>query len=370
MKLLIATSYAPKLISGRSELVSALAEAGYKMTVTGPESFDEVPIDLFCSFNIDYFQMPMSRNKINIISEIKTIIKLVMEVKNRDIQCILVYGIRLFPCVLSTTQITKVFTVCVVNGLGSLFERSSLRNHILRLTSYPILWLKMRHANKVIFQNPDDMKQLKKLRLVRDVNCTLVNGSGVNLLKFKQEPLPSDDIFLMIARITKSKGVFEYIEAAHVIKLRYKNAQFVLAGNIYQDTNDEIKNAITIAEKNGFIKYLGFVNDIADCLRKCRYYVLPSFYREGIPRASLEALAIGRPVITTDSPGCRETVIHGVNGLLVPVHDPHALADAMAWMIDNPEVVYSMSYHSRDIAERKFNVTDVNATIVTLLKSK
>jgi glycosyltransferase involved in cell wall biosynthesis len=196
----------------------------------------------------------------------------------------------------------------------------------------------------------------------------VVNGSGVDLDKFVVKPLPDYATegavrFLFIGRLLGDKGVREYAEAARLLQLTHQQVRCVLVGWI-----DSNPNAITQAELDGWvadgrIEFWGRLTDVRPAIAACSVFVLPS-YREGTPRTVLEAMAMGRAIVTTDAPGCRETVIHGENGFLVPVQDSVALAEAMRRFIDEPFLHQTMGTRSRQLAEEMYDVHKVNAVML------
>ena len=170
----------------------------------------------------------------------------------------------------------------------------------------------------------------------------------------------------MIARLLKDKGILEFLSAASSLKCEYNDIDFILLGH-----EDKSENAVPMAEiikldKAGIISYRGFVNDVREFLVNCTVYVLPS-YHEGLPRSVLEAMAIGRPIITTNVPGCRETVVNGVNGWLVPKGDSEALAEKMRWFMDMRSEIKDMGLSSRDLAVKKFDVQKINKDILDIV---
>ena len=216
----------------------------------------------------------------------------------------------------------------------------------------------------MFFQNPDDETLFRKFRLLPEtVPSFVVNGSGVDVAEYSVAPLPDKPCFLLIARLLGDKGLREYAQAAQLVKSVYPEAVFRLVGWI-----DDNPDAITQREldqwvDSGLLEFLGRLDDVRPAISGCSVYVLPS-YREGTPRTVLEAMAMGRAVITTDAPGCRETVVDGDNGFLVPVKDINALADAMIKMVDTPGLAASMGERSRRIAEEKYDVHKVNAAML------
>lgn len=219
----------------------------------------------------------------------------------------------------------------------------------------------------VIFQNSDDEDFFREIGVVGTTQKTyIVNGSGVDLSHYASAPMPTGPMrFLLIARLLKDKGLFEYAEAAALVKVNYSDVQFDLVGPFDPHPQAVRKDQVDEWVSQGAIQYHGAQKDVRPFLENCSVYVLPS-YREGTPRTVLEALAVGRPVITTDAPGCRQTVDHEVNGLLVPVGDSKALAQAMISLIEDRNKVNKMASKSLEKAHQ-FDVRSVNAAIVKIL---
>jgi glycosyltransferase involved in cell wall biosynthesis len=219
----------------------------------------------------------------------------------------------------------------------------------------------------VIFQNPDDRLLFKRLDFLMDTQKTyLVNGSGVNLDHYYfSAPKQADQVsFLLIGRLIRSKGISEYAKAAEIIKKRHDNVSFRLLGSLTGSSDLVSKEDLGRWVSEGTVEYCGRADDVRPFIEMASVIVLPSFYGEGTPRSVLEAMSMGRPVITTDAPGCRETVEEGVNGFLVPVRDSKALAEAMERFIEKPELIKKMGRESRRIAEEKYDVRKVNQVIL------
>lgn len=214
-------------------------------------------------------------------------------------------------------------------------------------------------ASGVFFQNPDDQADFRRLGILKEnVPAWLVNGSGVDVDLFPCTPLPSQPHFLLVARLIRDKGVVEFADAARLVKRQFPLATFELVGPY--DSNPSAISPETVAawEREGVLTYSGAVSDVRHALGRASIYVLPS-YREGTPRTVLEAMSMGRPIITTDAPGCRETVSNGVNGLLVPVKDAVALSEAMIDMAKSRELRERMGSASRRIAVEKYDARAV-----------
>jgi glycosyltransferase involved in cell wall biosynthesis len=216
----------------------------------------------------------------------------------------------------------------------------------------------------IFFQNKDDLFEFRKnIRFRPCQQFALVNGSGVDLEYFRQQPMPENFSFLLAARLISDKGVLEYANAARYLKGKYPYIKFFLAG-WFDQTPYAIKKAlVTEWQQEGTIEFLGHVEDIREALKNASVFVLPSL-REGTPRSVLEAMASGRPIITTDAPGCRETVREGINGFLIQPKNEYALRLRMEEFVKRPGLLPVMGEASRKIAEEKYDVHMVNDIII------
>jgi glycosyltransferase involved in cell wall biosynthesis len=208
-----------------------------------------------------------------------------------------------------------------------------------------------------------------KLKIFKKKNLSgVVNGSGVDLNLYPLTNLPSKPIFLMVARLLIDKGVREFVEAAKIVRLRFPNAKFQLVGGLDQNPSSISSKELHLWINQGNIEYLGEVKSVQSILQSSKFFVLPSYYREGTPRSILEALSTGRPIITTDSPGCRETVIHEKNGLLVPVRNATALAKAMIKLLNEKEkTLKKMAKESYLLAKNNFEIGKVNKSMLKIM---
>ena len=222
---------------------------------------------------------------------------------------------------------------------------------------------------KVFVYNEADALDIEGERLLPSAAALVrVPGSGVNLVEFPEAALPAGPpVFLMIARLLREKGVLEYVEAARTLKRTYPALRFQLLGPLDPNPSGLSAQQIEGWVQEGVIEYLGETRDVRPYLRRCSVFVLPSYYREGIPRTILEALATGRAVVTSDRPGCADTVEHGVNGWLVSPRDPAALAEALAGFQVDAGLAGRMGAASRRRAESRFSVDFVNRQLLTEL---
>ena len=256
----------------------------------------------------------------------------------------------------------------LITGLGYAFtEGRETKRRVSKLALGALYRRALAKCDRVIFQNPDDAATFRELGILgRNAPVAIVNGSGIDLSKFTPAPPPASVSFLMIARLLKDKGVREYAAAALALKQRYPHVSWRLAGFL-----DPSPDSITPEELErwiaGGIEFLGRLDDVRPALADSACYVLPS-YREGTPRTVLEAMAMQRAVIPTDAPGCRETVIDGENGFLVPPRETKALEEAMERAITDPGRLEAMGLRSRRLAEAKYDVREVNKAMMGLLQ--
>jgi len=220
------------------------------------------------------------------------------------------------------------------------------------------------HARRVFMLNKDDVDLFVGSRMVARRKVVLIDGIGLDLKFYRAAPPVLEPIcFILVARLLREKGVYEYVEAAKLVKIACPMTRFILVGSIDKNPSSVTAQEVTAWEAEGLIELSGQVSDVRSWLVKASVFVLPS-YREGLPRSTQEAMAAGRPVITTDVPGCRDTVVDGMNGFIVPVRDVAALAKAMLKFVNNPELIAEMGAKSRAIAEQRFDVHRINSKIL------
>jgi glycosyltransferase involved in cell wall biosynthesis len=255
----------------------------------------------------------------------------------------------------------------MIEGLGYAFGGVSWQKRPVGLIVRNLYRMALKFSAGVFFLNPDDRDLFLKLGLIpREVKTTLLNGIGVDLDWYSPCVLPDRPVFLLIARLLVDKGLREYYQAAKQLKSRYPQARFLLAGDLDENPMCIRAKELETWRLDGAIEYLGHLDDVRPAFAAARVYVLPS-YREGTPRTVLEAMAMGRPIVTTDAPGCRETVVEGRNGFLVPVRDVEALAVAMERFILEPELAERMGKESLAIAREKYDVHKINAVIMRVM---
>lgn len=368
--LLVVAGSADSLINFRGSLIATFQAKGFDVHVAAPDLLAHRPVTLqLQGMGLTVHRVPMSRTGTNPLADLRTALTLWRLMRLIAPSMMLAYTIK--PVIYGTLAawlagVPQRFAL--ITGLGYSFQSSGLRSHLLAMVQ-TLYGFALVRAQRVFFQNPDDLKLFQERGILQPhTSVCLVNGSGVDLNSFAVRPLPAAALaglvrFLFIGRLLGDKGVREYAQAARLLKRNHPHAKCVIVGWI-----DSHPDAISLTELDGWvadgsIEFLGRLADVRPAIEACSVYVLPS-YREGTPRTVLEAMAMGRAIVTTDAPGCRETVVHGHNGFLVPVQDADALAKAMRRFIEEPTLQTIMGTRSRQMAEDKYDVNKVNAVIL------
>lgn len=319
-------------------------------------------------------RIPMRRVGINPLFDIMTVASLWWLMLRVRPNSVLAYTVKPVIYGLLAARFAGVQKrFALITGLGYVFgEEASISVDRKRaIIKWIVLRLYVRaltNIGRVFFQNPDDQALFEKLGIVTDTNLsTVVNGSGVDLMEFAVAPLPAEINFLLIARLMGDKGVREYVYAARLVKKQYPDICFSLVGWIDDNPDAILQMELDEWIAEGVIDYQGKLDDVRPAIAGCSVYVLPS-YREGTPRTVLEAMSMQRPIITTDAPGCRETVIDGENGYLVEVRSVNSLVNAMMKFVNDPSLILRMAKKSREIAEQKYDVNKVNREMLRAME--
>lgn len=367
MHIVIITSSANALFNLRKELVESWLKANHKVTAIG-----DLPEEVFkkrCNQNgFEYKSVTLQRNGLNPFRDYKTLQELtdlLKELKPDRVFCTFAKAITYGAWAAKRAGITNVYSL--MSGLGSIYRSDSIKTKLIRVLMDRLYKNAFRCSKYVIFQNHDDQAFFVEKGLVDENKTIIVNGSGVDTERFEESPLPRRSTFLFVGRLLIEKGIREYIAAAHCIKEKYPDSVFLVVGDIDTNPSSLRESDINKYKEEGLIDFEGFHDDVRPFIRKCDFFVLPS-YHEGTPRCVLEAMSMGRPIITTDAPGCRETVIDGVNGFLVPVGDVNVLADKMAFLLENESKAHEMGLESRRIAENKYDVRKVNRDYFSIME--
>lgn len=263
--------------------------------------------------------------------------------------------------------------IALITGLGFAFTGPAKgRKATVRRIMQSLYRFSLSKTHHIIFQNPDDCQDFENMKIVQsNVDVQIIRGCGVDTAIVRQVPPPMNSPvrFVMVARLLTDKGVDEYLEAASIVTKSRYDAQFVLVGGEDSNPASISKDTLKRLKHGQPVNWVGHVQDVQDYLIESDVFVLPS-YREGLPQSTIEALAIGRAVITTDVPGCRETVEQGVNGLLVSAQDAHALSEAMMILLKTPTLITQFGLGSRARAEEVFSSLRINQEYLKIMNTK
>ena len=369
MKFLMISSFLPFVLNFRGKLLEAIAEQGCEIHIMAPE-LEKFPDARQKIIHLGYHlhEIPMQRTGTNPLADLKLLTNMYQQIIQIKPDYVLSYTIK--PVIYGTLAawLAKVpHRFALITGLGYAFQNvESGKGSLFQKIVHGLYAQALKHADKVFFQNPDDLKLFQDMHLLDTRKSTVVvNGSGVNVQDFDVMPLPLNDqgivkaSFLLIARLLSDKGVREYADAAQIIKSKYPEAEFHLVGWI-----DDNPSAISQVELDAWVadqivNYWGKLSDVRPAIAASSVFILPS-YREGTPRSVLEAMSMGRAIITTDAPGCRETVTNDDNGYLVEIKSVQSLVEAIEKLINQPNLIITMGQRSRQIALEKYDVNVVN----------
>jgi len=362
--IIVIGSFAESLLNFRGPLLAEMRRRGHRVIGCAPDASEDVLKGLE-AIGVEYRHIDINRVAINPLKDIVMFMSMVRLIT--DIHPDIVFNYTIKPVIYGSlaawfSRVPAIYSM--ITGLGYVFIGKRVKIVLLRLAVRLLYRLGLVSNRAVFFQNQDDLDLFRRYDLIRNQGqAVLVNGSGVDVTHYRAKPVPPCPSFLLIARLLKDKGVREYAEAARQVKQRHPKIPFRLAGWVDENPASISMELVLSWEQEGIIEFLGKLDDVRPALADCSVYVLPS-YREGTPRTVLEAMATGRAIITTQAPGCRETIIEGENGFLVPVGDSAALAESMLRFIEKPALAVTMGARSRTLAMEKYEVNKVNQAIL------
>ncbi len=378
MRIVIIAGYAPSLVNFRGPLLRTLVARGHKVMALAPPDENNEPgapdtASALRAMGVELLRFPMQRGGVDPCQDLRTLLALRRELLLLRPDLVLSYTIK--PVIYGSlaARWAKVpLAASLVTGLGYAFggledakDSGAQKWTGRRLLSELVvrLYRKALENNRVvIFQNPDDRDLFADLKVTGPgQRVAVVAGSGVDLAHFAPaspvlaHPKTGAPIFLCVARLLWAKGVGVYVEACRLLKQRHPQAICRLLGPLDNGPDGVPGEMVRRWREERVVEVLDPVQDVRPHLAAASVFVLPTHYREGTPRSILEALSMARPVITTDMPGCRQTVEEGVTGFLVPPFEPGALMRAMARFIEEPELITQMGVAGRRLAEEKFD---------------
>lgn len=369
MKIAIITSIATSLVNFRGPLIAEMIRRGYDVLAFAPDhdGMTRAELERLGARPVDY---GLSRTGVNPIHDAMVLAELYKLFRHHRPDVTLAYFVK--PVIYGTLAARLAGVrrrYAMIEGMGFTFTSDGApgwRKKLLQWIVVRLFRVSLSFVTKLLVLNPDDRDEFLRRRLVHPDRLSLLGAIGLDLAAWPYSVLTTEPVtFILVARMLRDKGVEEYAAAARIIKERGLQAKFLLVGG--SDLNPAAV-PIPMLESwaaEGLVEWPGHV-PVQPWLARASVFVLPS-YREGVPRSTQEAMAMGRPVITTDVPGCRETIVDGANGILIPPRDAAALADAMEFFISHPEKIVPMGRESRQLAEERFDVQRQNRKCLELI---
>ncbi|RMG37756.1 MAG: glycosyltransferase family 1 protein [Planctomycetota bacterium] len=356
----------------RAGLMAILREHGFECAAVGPEPCDVLPRHGFM-----YHEYPLRRSASPLADRRarRRLVELFREYRPHIVHAVNTKPSLLVPVAAREAGVPIV--VRTITGLGAVFSAGPPVGWALR-SAYRVLFRRTARATAwTVFQNPDDREYFLRHGMAAEARSSVILSSGIDVEAFRARAngaaavrrireswgLQGRFVVLMIARLLRSKGVVDFMEAARIVRRKKPDAAFVLVGNPVTEGPDAVP--VQHVRCCPDVLWVGPRDDIPDVLAACDVFVLPSYFREGVPRVLLEAAAMERPIVTTDSPGCREVVVDGRNGLLVPPRAPQRLAEAILRLHGDP-ARRSMGRFGSELVRRKFHLRTVAAQYMTL----
>lgn len=360
----IVTSLAFSVANFRGPLVLRLIEQGIRVYALAPD-YDDATRAAVRALGAEPVDISLERTGLRPGRDLADTVRLARTLRRLRPDLVFCYFIK--PVIYGTLAAWLAgvrHRYALVAGLGYVFtpdgSRETARRRALRMAASGLYRTAFRLCRRVFLQNEDDLETLCGGGLLPHAKAVLVSGSGVDLACFRPTaPVLSPPTFVLVARLLREKGIVEYVEAARRVKADHPEAVFLLLGEVDSNPGGLSRDEVQGWAETGVIEWPGHVSDVRSWLARSSVFVLPS-YREGKPRSTQEAMAMALPVVTTDAPGCRDTVDEGVNGFKVPVRDARALEAAMRRFIDRPGLIGLMGRESRRLAEERFDVHRIN----------
>lgn len=367
MKVLVLSSLAYSLTNFRGTLLTAMVDAGHDVIACAPDENPQVQAWL-AEKGIAFRTVRMARAGMNPFADATTLWDMVSLMREERPDVVLAYTQK--PIIyggLAARLVGGIRYFAMCSGLGHAFsDEGGLRSRALKRIVSVLYRAAVAKASGVFVFNRDDNEEMRANGILApDQSAIQVPGSGIDLSRFPHRPLPpGPPKFLMIARLLRDKGPGEFAAAAAIVRQKFPEAHFLLLGPFDANPSNVSQAELDSWQADGLIEYLGSTADVQPFLADCSVFVLPTYYREGLPRTILEAMATGRAIITTHTPGCRETVTKDTNGILVAPRDVAALAAAMEKLADDGALRERYGAASRRIAENQFDVHGVNAILL------
>lgn len=370
MRIAVLGGEARDLVNFRGHLISEMASAGHTVFGIAPGGTAEISENLE-KRGATLVPIELNRTGLNPLRDLVSLFRLWRLFRKLQLDLVMAYEVK--AVVFGTlaawlAAVPRRFAMITGRGTTLQGDLTRRKDSVVRKIVKLMYRTALRHAHGVMFQNPDDLAFFAEERMLPvQVPRKIINGSGVDLDHFSLSPLPDGPVtFLFVGRLLRDKGIYEYVEACRLLLEKRLPARFQILGPLDSNPNALTADQVHAWMREGAVEYLGEAKDVRPALRSAHVLVLPS-YGEGTPRSVLEAMSMGRAIITTTAPGCKETVRDQVNGFLVPVKDAQALAEALQRLVQHPELIAQFGAECRRITEEKYDVRLVTADILSFM---
>ena len=372
VKIFIVGNIASMMINFRKEFIEMLVSSGHEVYCLVSD-YDEKSREKISSFGAIPLDYTLNAKGLNPFKDFIATYDLIRLFRKHRPEVVFSFFVK--PVIFATlaAKIARVPRIVgMIEGLGGAFTAhkngQTKKAKIIKTIQIFLYKISLPLLDELIFLNNDDKKELVDVCSINIKSVNILGGIGVDLDKFSYSKATSNSIsFIFIGRLLTEKGIFEYLEAAKMVKDKYKDVNFYIFGGFEENNPFGLKQEDLGSYLNDeIVIFPGYVNNIKEWIVNSSVFVLPS-YREGVPRSTQEAMAVGRAVITTDVVGCRETVIDGVNGFLVPPYNSDVLAQKMMYFVENPDMIVQMGIESRKIAEEKFDINKQNKKLANIV---
>ncbi|NLC31637.1 MAG: glycosyltransferase family 4 protein [Candidatus Moranbacteria bacterium] len=374
MKIVLIGTVSSSIFGFRKLLLQSLVKNGHEVLILTTDLTPDIQQLALDELNVRAEKYTLSRTGMNPVTDIRNAWDLYRRLKDLQPDCVFCY----FSKPVIWGSLAALFAGIkqrygMLEGLGYYFttdpkKGNSLKKKLVKAAQIGLFHLSLPALKGLVVLNPDDKYDLIEKYNIRQSNVMVLGGIGLDVNEYKySEPDINQRRFIFVGRLLEEKGINEFLRASEMVKERHPNAEFVVLGQSDLGNPGSVNESyLNHLVNKGVIIYPGSVSNVADWLKDSSVFVLPS-YREGVPRSTQEAMAIGRPVITTDVPGCRETIQDGENGFKVPPHNAQAVANAMERFITEPNLILTMGQRSRELAEESFDAHVVNQRLLNFL---
>lgn len=360
-KVMVIASLTSSLVNFRFDLLKEMAKRA-DVLACAPDDDPETQARL-SEIGVEFLRVPMDRTGTSPAKDVQTLLGLVRAMRSYSPDTVFAYTMKpiIYGGLAARMAGVKQF-LPMCTGLGYVFVdlEHKLHKRILKAGAVRLYRHALKRVPEVLVYNQDDAAEFRSKRLVGpETKVTIVHGSGVNLSNFPSSPPPKGPpVFLMVARLLRDKGVFDYVEAARQLRAIHPEIRCQLLGPLDANPASVQPQDLEMWRSEGIVEYLGETNDVSPYLAACSVFVLPS-YREGLSRTVLEAMATGRAIVTSDAPGCPDPVVESVTGFVTPVRSPNDLAQAMLRFVEDESLVPEMGAASRARVEDKYDVVGI-----------